>query len=688
MRHPRRLSRTARALVACLLLVACATRALALQTSVGGSEPAPGTGTASPTTPKAPPAPAVPAATPAGGGGASSPSAPAPNGPASAPPRLPATPIFDAVDPTAWELWWAFHRSVFVDARVSTRADDASMLATGEATFAPATHAAGLHCAPVLLDIAQNDRNPELVAATALALARLELGDGDLAREVDPRIDAALVKLLAHTQLQVAESAALALGVRARHEGAVVLASVLRDDADGRRAVARVQVPERVRAFAAYGLGLCADRTPSEDVRRFVAHVVHGVLDAPFAPSRDVQSACVNALGLVRLSGGDDLVRSPGRAGTLLDAAVKLPASAGPAALAAHLFLVVHDVERPMPVRAHALVAIGRVAARDDGALRAETVARIVALHASTDVHGDLRTSAVLALGALARPLDTPHDRDALAALDVAARDGERVSRGFALLGIGAAAGRGDLLEDLAPALALQRQLVARLADARSGAESWAALALGLAAHGSPRLRSGEIDRVLETFGKDAASASAATAASLALGLRGSTRAVAWMEDLALELRDDAPRSRATLALGLTRSRDGLAALRQIADDSLLRRSVLRDASAGLALCGDVSVADRICESAERATAGGAHVALAAALAEVGAPRHAQRCAKLAGDRTLQNAARIAWVRALGAACDPHPRPWFTPYAAGANYLAICETLTSSSGSGVLDLGG
>src|SRR6185503_3172364 len=83
------------------------------------------------------------------------------------------------------------------------------------------------------------------------------------------------------------------------------LTAILSDSSDGRDLVGRSLVGDRLRAFAAYGLGLLGERTREPSVRVGV----HDALMAALPAERDeVQAACLLALGFVPMPNGEAFV--------------------------------------------------------------------------------------------------------------------------------------------------------------------------------------------------------------------------------------------------------------------------------------------------------------------------------------------------------------------------------------------
>src|SRR5690606_972331 len=116
--------------------------------------------------------------------------------------------------------------------------------------------------------------------ATAALLALAKCGPR-LAPDARTAVSAALRARLGDANQEVAETAAMALGVLARAGDLALLGELLADASDGRAACGKDSVPTRTRAFAAYALGIAGDRIENEDYRRWIVHRLVGALNEP-----------------------------------------------------------------------------------------------------------------------------------------------------------------------------------------------------------------------------------------------------------------------------------------------------------------------------------------------------------------------------------------------------------------------
>ena len=269
-------------------------------TSPGGGVPAPA---GAPST--GAPGPATP------GGGSPTPAGPAPSTPSPSSPSSNGAVAYWALQPdtASWERWWELNRHHFLDLRAHTfvgqpqTADDDFGIGIGERRadardLSPTEEQIREGVVPALLQVLASDPSDETINSILVALGRIgEAGD---AQPGDASLATVLTGYLDHASHVVNERATIALGVLGDASAAPTLAALARDTDMGRLLVERRSVPERLRAFAAYGLGLTAERSPVPDLRRFAIHHLVGLAEDDDAP-RERRVAALRALGLAAL---------------------------------------------------------------------------------------------------------------------------------------------------------------------------------------------------------------------------------------------------------------------------------------------------------------------------------------------------------------------------------------------------
>jgi len=689
-------------------LALLATLALGAPAAAQGTDPAPSSGDVteqgSRDTPVTPPAPNGP---PSGGGAAATDLAPGKSPltaqplpsvpgvvaivPTSPPPRAkesPRTPSAEVEDRSSWESWWMYNRESWLDLRRHARATTGG----AEAEFLPGTRGAeGSSVAeealrtdvrPALEHLLEREPSNVIAAEALIALARAGAPEQGLALSERAR---RLRSFVAHPDAQVCESATLALGVLGESAALRDLLELARDTRAGQELCQRAAVPYRVRAFAAYAVGLVALRAGNEDVRRYAARGLLELSETRALPL-DVRVATVGAIGLVALHSDPNTWDADARrtAGTV-------PAIASSEALVAQLALVVGDVRASALLRTHALTAASRLAQVASGAARnAVEDLCIELLGPSSRAPNELAQSAALALARLSDAGDELRDRAARQALIGAVHQADLDTRHFALLALGEIMARADEDPELpfAATSEIHRVLTRELENGRGAMRSFAALALGLAGRSlreQGRTPSAETRELLLWRLDKATSPEEAGALMLALGLRGESAAADVLVAELVEASDDLTRSSSAVALGLLSAPAALAPLRRQLAAASARPAVLRETAIALALTSDPSLSTDLAAQLDRAPGAGAQLGLLGALAQVGDARSVPTLLAWSADVRRADTVRAAALRALGSVCDARRLPWNEPLTRGANYLAEVETLTARDGRGVLD---
>lgn len=604
------------------------------------------------------------------------------------PKDTPRAPAAEIDDPSSWERWWLYNREPLIDLRdhvygAPVTGDDA--LARGGAATASAVGADTLlqRVQPALVFLIEREPNTEILVQALIALARAGAPDAGIARSKRAEL---LTRHLSHPQPQVAEAAALALGILGESAAVPDLCELARDSRAGRELVARGSVPFRIRAYAAYATGLVAQRANNEDVRRFAVRGLFDLLDDRGLP-RDVQVAVVSALGISRLGSVPATWRV-----SAVRTAKELPAAASRETLIAHLTLAYTNERVNAVARAHTLTALGRLA------LGASPLARatvedlcLAALEPSAHAPNELVQSAALALGALSDAGDDPRAKAARIGLMNAAHQADLDTRHFALLALGQIGARpgADANAPFAGTADIHRFLVREVDDGRGAMRHYAALGLGILGEGlrgHGRTPSPEASRALLRRLDRSSAPEEAAACALSLALRGDTESSSAISARLAQANDDLTRAGCAVALGLLGVDRSLPALRRLLLTASARPALLREAAIGLALLRDPALSQDLCAQLALAAGAGPQTSLLNALAYVGDARSLDTLLTWTADTRSSAGVRARAVAALGAVCDGRALPWNESLTQGVNYRAEVETLTDPNGGGVIDL--
>ena len=636
---------------------------------------------------------------PAGpGSGPITPGAP-PTGPGTGPRMTPLTPSSSAgVDLTHWEFWWGFNKDPYLQLRArihghsARTGTDTWFLGRGqqderEAGLAPSVEDKQRVTEALLAALErEGDSSNDVLTGALIALAKIgESVDVDGEHSLVPVFKA----YLGHSNLEVAETAALALGILASEAAVPTLLDLVHNTHAGRALVGGSEVPYRTRSFATFGLGLVGARTNSAEVRSQLVRELVRVLESPSFSTRDLKVAAMSALGQIRLDSlgpfeGELDLSDPDTVARSLETQV--------AYLTRWLDPRFEREDRAVHhwhARAHAPTALARLL-RDAPNAIAEPVERtlIAAVTPRSGVHDAVRMSCAHALGYLLDCDDDEVDVWGRKTLIEAAKKADQQSRRFALIALGLAGTRGGDGEGAWSGLdGIQRALTASVGKGRM--HPWSGLGMGVHGYG---LRQGngdglaELQRVLRFEAVKERSPDDAGAFLIALGLTKDPEAY----DVLLERLDffkgsSGARGYAAVGLGLLGDAKAVQPLQAILADSRYDAPLLRQCAVALGLLGDKSVVASLVDELSRSRSLATQAALASALGAIGDRSALEPLLDLLQDERLTQTARGFAAVALGSVCDKDLMLWNSAYSVGVNYRASTETLTGG-GTGILDI--
>jgi HEAT repeat protein len=595
-------------------------------------------------------------------------------------------------DLTAWSFWWEFNKEPYLDIKAAIHdagtytGSDSYFLgnpANAKDRLRPTEEQVREQVVPALLKALATETNNDILTGCMIALAKI--GD-EKSESGESRLEEAIKPHLKDGNQEIAETAAVALGILANDSSVDTLVALLRDSAQGRALVGAGEVKLRTRAFAAYGLSLIGARTPHESTRSAIISHIVGVLESDTSSTRDVKVACVIALGLVPLEQARPAV-APEAGKT------PAPETCREGQLEYLLSYFADAKEHHYLVRAHVPAALGRLLnglPPEDYAAYKQRIAEL--LLAGFDKRSkepvEVVQSCVLALGQIgdndADALDQSIRTALIAASDEAS--GQQ-ARNFSLIALAQVGGR--IGAGAAPKQdEVSKHLVATMEHGTNALQPWAGLAIGV--YGRALL---DQDLPAPSQAMAALRAKLAQAKTdlaippyaIGAGLLKDAEAV---DDLLEKLGKDRDTTRGyvAVALGLIGVQKAVEPVSFVVKESKHRPELLKQAAIGLGLLGDKQAVPDLIEMLADTDTISTQAALASALGSIGDSRSIDPLVAMLENHELSAGARGFAAVALGIVADKEARPWNSKISVGLNYRASTETLTDQTNSGILNI--
>ena len=625
------------------------------------------------------------------------PTPPTMTGPATGGPSAGAAVATEAVSNVAtWEDWWHFNRDGYLQLKRAIAAGAPTTLAdeivSGRVRASqPTVDVVRSKVLPVLRGLVETERATELVGGAMVALARA----GEDAGEAGSLTIPVLVKRLADPNQEIAETAALSLGILESEESFPILEALLENGEKGRALVGGHDVGDRTRAFAAYGLGLVAHRAENNRARQLAARALCAALEARRAATPDVEVAALIGLSLGPL----EPERAPSATAPWISRQTEIAFVSG----------ILDDPRRRPVVRAHAVTALARLAQGAPEELRAEVAEQILALvRGRSRLENEVLQSCAQALGLLGDADSDLLDRKIRNSLGTLLDDADVQARSFALIAlaeVGSRAGAPGDDEDEG-STGCRNLITGELVHGRGLTRPWAAIALGVlerrildqvgdvdaedpaaaASTNSPLLPSKATRDALRKYFQGARQRTHIGAGALALGLCRDRRSVPLLIERLDELTEDQGQGYVALALGMIGSPEAVPPLQELARTAKYKPALLEQVATALALLGSKPTPVELAELLANAQGQFAQTSYANALGRIGDDRAVDPLIATIGKKGLTSSARGFAAAALGQVADRSLLPWFAPIAADLNYLARTSTLIAGDGMGLLEI--
>ncbi len=659
---------------------------------------------------------------PGGGGGVSGPGGPGvpgpatkgPSGPVAPGPAAPgstggsgpgaattvAGPGAQGLDLTVWQYWWMFNKAPYLD----IKAHIYDGIVTGSEGFflgqdstnaardvlRPSQQVVRQRIVPSLLRALEKESSDDIVTSALIALAKIGDEPGSATS-----FAAAIKPFLTHGSQEVAETAAVSLGILANDANVPLLIDLVRGDVSRLRGEHGLEftgaVPTSSRAFAAFGLGLVGSETASEDVRRQIVAACRELLvgEGRQLGTRDIQVACLTAIGLSPLA--------------LVSEAQAEGKDAPPVTRSGQIEWLIEyyrDASNNHLLRAQVPTALARLLAGVEGELR-ERVAKLLmedlGKHSKQPV--EIQQSCALALGRIGDSDEDPLDlavRQTL--MQVREVCSDQQTRNFALIGLAHAAGRpgqgeGDPIAGVGSGSkqpGARAFLAEQLVEGKQGVRPWAALAMAILERnlvdaGKPA--SPEVGSALREMLGKSTSPEEVGGYAIALGIARDTQSTPVLLEKLDQIKDVEARGFVAVSLGLVEARTAIEPIETLVRKSRFQTELLQAASIALGLLGDKELVPDLVKMLQEASSLSAQAAISTGLGHIGDARSIEPLLALFEDQEKTAAARAFAGVALGIVADKDELPWNSRISVDINYRANTPTLVSpGTGRGILDI--
>jgi HEAT repeat protein len=640
--------------------------------------------------------------------GPSGPSTPGPAGPAapgsSGGPSGPSTPTGQAgTDLTLWQFWWGFNKDPYLNLKSKIHSDatatgtDDFFLGHGQKnqakdSMAPSEETIRGTIVPALIEALQTERHNDIVTGAMMALAKI--GD-EQSEDGTSKFEQVILPFLADGSQEIAETAAVALGVLGNPKSIDTLEHLLLDDAEGRKLVgSEAGVNYRTRAFSAFGLGQIGYYDENPEDRQRIVEILWKVAEMPRQSTRDLKVAAIISMGLVPLdpapADAEPVEEKRGKAVAVLPTNRQEQIQ-----YLLQFFLDENNKDRGYLVRAHAPRAIVKLMEDLDSdvyeALKADVV-KAFGPYVKKQGKGEkeLRQSASLAFGQLGDLDGSDADVKIREGLMDASNDTELQVKNFSVIALGQVGGHPGTGDDpVAGEKDVRDFLLKTLSRGKTQQKPWAGLAVGVMERGlldkNRQQSAGALTALRDSLAKSKAPREVG-AFAIGLGIAGDQEASGVLLDKLENMSDDETRGYVAVALGLMNSVDSIETIQKMVEESKYRGELLKQAAIGLGLLGDKALVTQLVGMLEDAKTLTTQAAIASALGFIGDKRSVDPLVAMLKDSSKTGAARGFAAVALGIVAEREPLPWNAKFSVDTNYRANTTTLTGQNATGLLDI--
>lgn len=559
----------------------------------------------------------------------------------------------------SWEYWWEVHRDAYLFPHLNPVPPGGEGTIDSDHADSPSTLDAEEkidldEIGKTLRSILAGTDHADLVEACFVTLGRI----GGMAGRSDPTLVPRLSSYLSDPRPEIAGAAVVAIVHADQAESVPVLLALTRDTEEGRRLAGAEVVPQRLRTFALYGLGVLARRSGDAELCGTVARIAGAWIDdEPLVT--DPAAAAVITMGLT----------GEGGLGSLRD-------------------LLLRD-DLPDGLEGHAMTSLAQIVSDrppSDPDRQRVTRRLVDRLLKSEGIGVECTRSVVLGLGELGYAGYAAVDKEIRAALQgVVWASDDLQARGVALISLAHIGGRHGDDPEQGPIVRKIGDFLLHEAEGHDrDVRPWAILAVGILGHAIADSESGQellpdLATRLITMLKGERPLETVATIALSLGLLSASEPEGFLRAVLENTDDGEIRGCIVIGLALAGARDAIPALWRTLEASRYRPDLLQHTAMALAILGDRAVAPYLNEALPDREEGATQWAVASAMGLVGDPRSASPLLTFLQRGDVSPRAKAFVVPALGTMVDRESWMQKTGLFDLVNYLVAPRSLDGRS---------
>lgn len=551
-----------------------------------------------------------------------------------------------------WTFWWEFNKDRYLNIKrhihknTPTTAEedfDLDILGKKNAKITIDKNIVKTKIFPILIQVLEDPtRSPDEYSSALVALGKIGYEDIN----VDLSIKA-ITNFLSNKNQEVAETAALSLGILGLGKSLDILTNIALDTPEGKRLTQSTQVPIRTRAFAAYGIGIIASKS-IQKVKDDATNVLLTLLHSDHTASNDCKVAAIQGLSIVS-SLSDDIYVS----------------------LTEQIKREKNDV-----IKAHAYTAYARMLRSISNLSTASNYVELMLTEILDKTEGIYTRLSKIQLLGITPTLQVITELKFKILKKAYLNSKTAQEKYFALISMGQLRTTEALIE-------LQQILI----KDQKQYKPWAALAIGICLYENNvnEKNYNESISILEELIANDAAAERKGAYVIALGLMKADMSAQLVTRDMLESNIQQYVGYCALSLGLMNSKVYSNTLLDKLKTSKRYPEQLQNVAIGTVLTDNKDALATLVEMLKTANVTSVYASIANALGFIGDARAIEPLVKMTMDTKLSSEARAFAIVALGIIGDRSEFNWNVPYSENCNYRANTSTFTGS-GKGILDI--